>query len=59
MILMRKSHLGLGMGLGMMAGAAAVTAAFLSRPQGRCMARRAVKQGKRLVRQHIKPMLER
>ena len=27
MILMRKSHLGLGMGLGMMAGAAAVTAA--------------------------------
>ena len=47
------------MGLGMMAGAAAVTAAFLSCPQGRCMARRAVKQGKRLVRQHIKPMLER
>ena len=43
----------------LMAGAAAVTAAFLSCPQGRCMARRAVKQGKRLVRQHIKPMLER
>ena len=59
MILMRKSHLGLGMGLGMMAGAAAVTAAFLSCPQGRCNARRAVKQGKRQVRQPNKPKLER
>ena len=59
MFLVKKSYLGLGMAMGMMAGAAAVTAAVLSCPQGRCVARRAVKQGKRMVRAHIRPMLER
>mgnify|MGYP001111589958 CR=1 FL=1 len=58
MFLLRKSYLGVGMFMGMVAGAAAVTAAVLSCPQGRCMARRAVKRGKRVM-QHMKPMLDR
>lgn len=59
MFLMKKSYLGVGMAMGMMAGAAATMAAVLCMPQGRCMARRVMKQGKRMVRQHIAPMMNR
>jgi hypothetical protein len=58
MFLLRKSYLGVGVFMGMVMGAAAVGAAVLSCPQGRCMARRAVKRGKRVMRQ-MKPMLDR
>ncbi len=52
-----KSYLGVGIFMGMVAGAAAVTTAVLACPQGRCMARRAVKRGKRMVIK-VAPMLE-
>ena len=59
MLLLRKSYLGLGMMMGMMAGAAAVTAAVLACPQGRTMARRVVKRGKRMVQQKVMPLVSR
>ena len=57
MFLLRKSYLGVGMVMGMVMGAAAVTAAVLACPQGRVMARHAVKRGKRMVKK-VAPMLE-
>ncbi len=57
MFLLRKSYLGVGMVMGMVAGAAAVSAAVLACPQGRCMAKRAVKRGKRAMKK-VAPMLE-
>lgn len=43
--------------MGMVAGAAAVSAVVLACPQGRCMAKRAVKRGKRAMKK-VAPMLE-
>lgn len=57
MFLLRKSYLGVGMVMGFVAGAAAVTTMVMACPQGRCMARRAVRQGRRVVKKYA-PMLE-
>ena len=43
--------------MGMVVGAAAVSAAVLACPQGRGMARHAVKRGRRMVKK-VAPMLE-
>ena len=42
MFLFRRSYLGVGMVMGLVVGAAAVSAAVLACPQGRGMARHAV-----------------
>lgn len=43
--------------LGMAAGAAVVSAMVMACPEGRCMARRAVRCGKRMVHRYM-PMVE-
>ena len=57
MFLFRRSYMGVGMVMGMVVGAAAVSAAVLACPQGRGMARHAVKRGRRMVKK-VAPMLE-
>ena len=58
MFFMQKSHLGLGMALGMMAGAAVVSGCVMAMPQGRCMARSVLKKGKRAVKKTIGAVLD-
>ena len=41
--------IGVGLAVGMMVGAAATAGAVLSCPQGRCMARKLMRQGKRYI----------
>lgn len=57
MFLFKKSYLGVGMVMGMAAGAAMVAGMVMACPEGRCMARRAVRRGKRMVH-HYMPMME-
>ena len=57
MFLFRKSYLGVGMVLGMAAGAAMVSAMVMACPEGRCMARRVMRRGKRMVHRYM-PMVE-
>ncbi len=47
---MQKSNFGLGLALGMISGAAVISGAVMACPQGRCLARSALKKGKRLIR---------
>ncbi len=56
--MMKKTYMGEGVLVGMVAGAAVVTAAVLACPQGRCMARRMMKQGRRTLHR-VAPALER
>lgn len=56
MFFLKKSYLGTGMAMGFAVGAAAVTAALMACPQGRCMARRVMRQGQRTVKK-IAPQL--
>ena len=57
MLFMRKSYLGVGIAMGMAAGAAVVSAMVMACPEGRCMARSVMRKGKRMVR-HYMPMAE-
>lgn len=52
-----RSSLGIGIALGMTAGAAVVSAMVMACPEGRCMARRMMRKGKRMVH-HYMPMAE-
>lgn len=57
MFLFKKNYLGVGMIVGMAAGAAAVSAMVMACPEGRCMARRAIRTGKRVMHRYV-PMVE-
>jgi hypothetical protein len=52
-----KTYLGVGVVMGMAAGAAVVSAMVMACPEGRCMARRMMRKGKRMVH-HYMPMAE-
>ena len=52
-----RSSLGIGIAMGMAAGAAVVSAMVMACPEGRCMARRMMRKGKRMVH-HYMPMAE-
>lgn len=57
MFFMNKTYLGVGIAVGMAAGAAVVSAMVMACPEGRCMARRVMKKGRRMMHHYV-PMAE-
>lgn len=54
---MKRSYLGAGIAMGMAAGAAVVSAMVMACPEGRCMARRAMRKGKHMVHR-VMPVMD-